>query len=59
MKGYKTIIFAVVIAVIGALEAFDWTNIISGDSAGFIIMGIGVLMGWLRKVTTTALGDTE
>jgi hypothetical protein len=59
MKGWKTLLAAVATAIFGVLEAFDFTNIISGDNAGFIIAGLGIGFAYLRKITTTALGSAE
>ena len=56
MKGWKTILLAASVAVIGALEALDWTNIIKGDNAEFIIAIIGVAFAYLRSVTNTPVG---
>lgn len=58
MKGFKTLIVAITTAIFGVLESFDFTNVIDGSNAGFIIAGLGVIFAWLRKVTTTALGDS-
>lgn len=56
MKGWKTLLFAVAVAVIGALEAFDFTQMITGESAGIWIGIIGLVIGFLRKVTTSPIG---
>ena len=59
MKGWKTLVAAIATGIFGVLEAFDFTNIISGDNAGFIIGGLGILFAWLRKITDTALGKSN
>lgn len=57
MKGYKTLIVGSVIAVLGFLQAFDFTTIISNpQTAGYITGGIGIVMMILRKMTTTPIG---
>lgn len=59
MKGWKTIIVAAVIAALGAAEALDWTAIIPAGKvwSGLALASVGVLFGWLRTVTNTALGE--
>lgn len=59
MKGWKTILAAILTAIFGALEAFDFTNILNGDNSGFIVAGLAVVFAWLRKVTDTALGVSK
>ncbi len=59
MKGWKTLLVAIATSIFGALEAFDYTSVIEGSNAGFIIAGLGILFAWLRGVTTTALGKSE
>lgn len=59
IKGFRTIIVAIAAAVFGALEAFDYTQVLTGDNAGFVITGLGVLFAWLRKITKTALGQSS
>jgi len=59
MSGWRTLLAAVVTAIFGVLEAFDFTQIIEGENAGFIIAGLGVLFAFLRSITTTALGERK
>ena len=59
MKGWKTILLAVAVVAIGALEALDWTNIITGDNAPFIISGLGIIFAYLRKITNTPVGKSH
>lgn len=60
MKGYKTILFGVFVAVAPALLVYlggvDWTSIgISPAMAG----AIGLAIGAARYVTTTAIGKAS
>ncbi len=50
-EGWKTLFFAVVLALIGVLEQFDFTTIFDGDNQGWIISGIGLIVGLLRSIT--------
>jgi len=57
LKGYKTIIVGSIVAVLGFLQAFDFTTITSNpQTAGLITGGIGIVMMILRKFTDTPLG---
>lgn len=51
MNGFKTMIVALLITIFGALEAFDFTTYLDGDTAGYVTTGIGVVMMILRAVT--------
>jgi hypothetical protein len=57
MKGWKTVALAVLTAIFGALELFDFTSVITGENAPFIISALGILFAYLRKLTTTSLGE--
>jgi len=58
-KGWRTLLVALLTALFGALEAFDFTNLITGDNAPFIVSVLGIVFAWLRKVTNTALGQSN
>lgn len=51
----KTMWVALAISVLGALEVFDFTSVLSESTSGMITLGIGLIMGILRKVTTKAI----
>lgn len=60
MKGWKTIIFMVLVAIIGALQSVglaDWIGLVGEKTAGLIVSGIGVTGVILRFLTTTAVGE--
>lgn len=57
LSGWKTLIFAVVTAVVGALQTFDWVNLLGTQKAGMVVMGIGLITGVLRYFTTTPIGE--
>lgn len=56
MKGWRTLLFSSIIAVIGVLEAFDWAVIIPEQYEGVALAIIGAGFAYLRKITTTPLG---
>jgi hypothetical protein len=59
MKGWKTILLAVAVSVIGSLEAFNWADVIPDNIEPFVIPVIGVLFGYLRTITNTPVGKKD
>lgn len=62
MKGKRTIIFGVLVTVLGALQAVqltDWMELVGDQAAGAITSGIGVAILVLRYLTTTPIGTKE
>ena len=56
LKGGRTALIGLLLTVLGALQGFEWTTIVSNPStAGFIISGIGALMIVLRAITDTPM----
>lgn len=51
MTGYKTIIFALLLTIFGALETFDFTSFLSAENAGIVTTLIGGAVAVLRYVT--------
>jgi hypothetical protein len=56
MKGYRTLIFSLAVAVIGVLQTFDWTTVVPADKAGIALTAIGVASAVLRFLTNTPVG---
>lgn len=58
IKGWKTLAFALAIAVGGVLQAFDWATVIPQDKtwSGVVMIAIGAAVAGLRAVTSTAVG---
>jgi len=59
MKGWKTILFAVIVSVIGTLEAFDWASIIPDKIEAFVLPIVGLIFMYLRSITTTPVGKSK
>ena len=58
MRGYRTLIIGALVAILGIAEGFDWINIVPAAWAEFILGAIGVIMIYLRKITTTPVGES-
>lgn len=59
MKGWKTIIFSMIIAMLGVAETADWISVLGDQWGGVVLLVVGVISAWLRKLTTTPLGVKE
>jgi hypothetical protein len=55
-KGWKTLLASLAIAIVGVLQATDWTTIVPPDRVGPVMVGIGVLMAALRAATDGPIG---
>jgi hypothetical protein len=58
MKGWKTLGFAVLLAVGGVVQTFDWATVIPQDKtwSGIAMLAVGGVVAALRYVTTTSIG---
>lgn len=54
MKGYRTYIAASAVVVGGLIAQTDWIAFIANPRAGLVALGSGVLMAFMRSITTTA-----
>ena len=59
MKGLKTLIVSLLLAVFGVLEGTDLTQFLSEENAGLAVTIIAVIMAGLRVVTTTPVLKDE
>ena len=56
MKGKRTAIISLLIAILGAIQGFDFITIVDNpQTAGWIATGIGVVMFGLRAITDSAM----
>lgn len=59
MKGYKTALISLAVIILGAIEAFDWAQIVPPNLQEWIVPAIGAVFLYLRTITNTALGKSE
>jgi hypothetical protein len=59
LKGYRTLIAAALVAVVGALQGLDWTSLLPANprAAGWVVTALGIAMMALRAVTTTPVAS--
>jgi cytochrome c biogenesis protein CcdA len=58
LKGWKTLLVAMGIAMVGAAQANGaaWAEVLGPANAGYVTMVLGFVMGFLRSITTTPVG---
>ena len=57
LKGWKTLLFNIGLAVVGVAQAADWTSILGATPyTGWVVIGISAIGTVLRTVTTTPVG---
>jgi hypothetical protein len=58
IQGWRTLAFFLATTVVGALQSFNWVQILPANSqmAGTIVAVIGVIGMVLRSITTTPIG---
>lgn len=56
LKGWKTMLVSLAIAVAGVLQTADWATIVPPSKVGPTILGIAILVAVLRALTTTPVG---
>lgn len=54
-RGYRTVICAMLVAMLGFAQTFDLTTIITGKNSGPLLLGIGLLFAALRALTSTPM----
>jgi hypothetical protein len=61
MKGYKTLGFAVLIALGGVVQTFNWATVIPQDKtwSGIAMLAVGGVIAALRYVTTTPIASSQ
>lgn len=59
MKGWRTMLFAIIGGIISTLEGFDWIDILPDNLEAIAIPIIFAVFAYLRKITTTPLGNGE
>ena len=60
LRGWRTVLFALLLATLGVLEAMDWAAIVpDGPNKGYWLLGIALAIAWLRAITTTPIGRSD
>lgn len=59
LKGYRTYIVSILMAVFGVLHMTDWNVFLQNTKAGWVALGSALLMAVLRSITNTAPGAKE
>jgi hypothetical protein len=56
LKGWRTLLLSVAMAVIGALQTADWATIIAPAAVGPLMLWLSAAVAVLRVLTTTPVG---
>ena len=56
LKGWRTVMFAAAVGAVGALQTVGWADVIPTGYVGPVMMGLGIVMAWLRSQTDTSVG---
>lgn len=61
MQGWKTLSFALAVAVAGVAQAFDWATVVPQDKtwSGIAMVAVGGVIAALRAVTSTPVGVSK
>lgn len=62
LNGWKTRIFSMVVALLGAIVVLDPTwivDIVGKQNQGYVFIGIAIATYVLRQFTTTPVGESE
>lgn len=59
LKGWKTLAVSLAVTVVGALQTLDWATLVTTETAGYVLTGLGIAMAVLRLVTDTPAGPEE
>lgn len=55
-QGWKTLIFAAAVALVGVAESADWVSLLGSETAGYVLTAVGIVSAALRFLTTTPVG---
>ena len=60
LKGWRTMLFALLVATVGVLEATNWADLVpDGPAKGYWLLVISMVIAWLRAITTTPIGRRD
>ena len=59
MKGFRTLVFSLAVAIVGVLQTADWATIIPPDQAGLALTIVGVVAAALRFFTSTPVFEAK
>jgi hypothetical protein len=56
VKGWRTVMLSVLLAVVGVLQTADWATIVPPRQVGPVMLVIAIVVAVLRVLTDTPLG---
>lgn len=55
-SGWKTLLFAALLAVAGVAQQADWIHLIGATNGGYVVTGVGLIVAILRLLTNGPSG---
>jgi hypothetical protein len=59
LKGYKTLVFGMAIAALGAVNAAGLAEVVPPQYVGLVMTVVGIVIVYLRTVTNTAITKSD
>lgn len=59
LKGWWTIAFSALVALIGVAQTVDWASVIPQQYVGPVLIAIGAVGAAIRYITTTEVGKSS
>jgi hypothetical protein len=56
VKGWRTVMLSVLLAVVGVLQTADWATIVPPRAVGPVMLAVAIAVAVLRVLTDTPLG---
>ena len=56
LKGWRTMLVSVFLAIVGVLQTADWATIVAPRQVGPVMLAVGILVAVLRTLTDTPVG---
>lgn len=56
VKGWRTVLLSVLLAVVGVLQTADWATIVGPRQVGPTMLAIAIVVAVLRALTDTPMG---
>jgi hypothetical protein len=59
MKGCRTLLFSLAVAIVGVLQTFGWASVVPPEQAGIALTAVGIAGAVLRFLSSTPVGARD
>ena len=56
VKGWRTVLLSMALAVVGVLQTADWATIVGPEQVGPTMLAVAIVVAVLRAMTDTPVG---